>query len=757
MVVGTEFLPAAVVTPFNIMYFAGFQTVGLVLNMLINYARELYLRRGFVLTHLSHEESRKGELLLYQMLPPSVGDELRAKVRSRAKVFSDVTILYSDIKNFTKYSAASSPDRVVRLLSTLFSIFDLLTGKHTVYKIQTIGDAYVLVAGLPFCTNEEEDARSEEERKASAAWRCMDMGVDMLKAVAQVRTEEGHAIQMRLGIHTGKLTAGVIGEKKLRYDIWGNDPLIANKLESYSTPQCILFSEATRDFLEKAPQKVQQGLTTFDAFKPGSDYNEDGVNLKTYLYGPIGQDESGEEDSKGADLQALSEQLGVERKQVSEKAKNEETTRMVYAGTNKQHNSKKFMSNKVTNTKYTWYNFIFKNLNEQFKLTMNKYFLAIAVLQLIDEITPVKPETTWLPLIAIFCFTAIKELFDDRRRAKADKKANETPVHIVRDGSVIDVFSQDIVVGDIVFLKENETIPSDLVILKSSYAEGHCFLQTTNLDGETNFKNRIAHPATHVWADDKVMNFSGAVECATPNANLYEFDSRFWLTLGSDMDFTKPPTTETFALSGTSFLQQGARLVNTDWIYGVAVYTGNETKFGKNKEIPPTKLTKLDRHTDSLAWNIFKFQFILVIIFGALGIGFYEKTPQDAPWINGAFFESKKEGQSDRKFNFDIASLIIFWARFLLLNSTFIPISLKLTLDICKLYYAFRINNDLDLYDAPSNKRAKANSTAISEDLGQVEYVLTDKTGTLTQNDMVFKKLAMEYAHFDLENLNELQ
>lgn len=744
---------------FNIVYYTSFLLTAMFLNLTINYARELFLRRGFVLTFMSEQEHRKAEFLLYQMLPPTVGRQLMSKQRSRAEIFSDVTILYSDIKNFTKYSASSSPDRVVTLLSTLFSIFDLLTEKHCVYKIQTIGDAYVLVSGFPFCTNEEMDGYSKEEWAPAAAFHCMAMGVDMLRAVAQVRTQEGAAIQMRLGIHTGTLIAGVVGEKKLRYDMWGTDCLVANELESLATPQCILLSEVTKSFLEKCPQGKKD--PRFSHTHAHEDFDGCGVKLKTFEYGPI--DEHGladeektssnsesEGNEKGADLNQLSQKLGVQGQINETKEGATVATRLVWTGNNRSQNSKSFLDNTVTNTKYKWWNFIFKNLNEQLRLWINRYFWLVAFLQLIPTLTPVHPASTWVPLLLLFAFTAVKDLRDDLKRARADAKSNKALVKVARDGKIIDIMSKEVVVGDVLYLTDGEPIPADIALLKTSYPAGNCFLQTSNLDGETNFKNRQALHQTQQMSKSAVHDFTGAIECAVPNPSLYDFDSRMWPNVGDISDFKKAPPHAPEALTGTQLLQQGARLVNTEWILGVVVYSGNETKFGMNKELPPLKITKIEKVMNNIAMGLFGFQLMLAIVWGAVGIGYYEQTRSTALWM----LASGDDQVSTDKLDFDVQALLIFWGRFLLLNSTFIPISLKVSLDVCKILYAGRINKDLELYDPETNTRANTNSTSISEDLGQIKFVLSDKTGTLTQNIMHAKGITVGQTPYDSKALS---
>ncbi len=127
-----------------------FVVAGAIINLIASYGREYYMRREFVLTYRVRVERDKAEAFLYQMLPRQVAQEVKRGLSGIANKFTDVTILYSDIKGFTKFSASSSPEQVVQLLSRLFSQFDLLTDKLHVYKVQTIGDAYVLVGGFSF-------------------------------------------------------------------------------------------------------------------------------------------------------------------------------------------------------------------------------------------------------------------------------------------------------------------------------------------------------------------------------------------------------------------------------------------------------------------------------------------------------------------------------------------------------------------------------------------------------------------------------
>eukprot|EP00026_Physarum_polycephalum_P000875 Phypoly_transcript_00876.p1 GENE.Phypoly_transcript_00876~~Phypoly_transcript_00876.p1 ORF type:complete len:1138 (+),score=165.10 Phypoly_transcript_00876:253-3414(+) len=356
---------------------------------------------------------------------------------------------------------------------------------------------------------------------------------------------------------------------------------------------------------------------------------------------------------------------------------------------------------------------------------MNLYFLMIGLLQLWSVITPVNPLSTWGAIGFIFALSASKEAVDDYRRYARDKKANTRPYYVIRNGRKQKIHSEDILVGDLLYLENNDEVPCDIVVLGTSDHHGLCYVQTANLDGETDYKQRRAPQATMSMRLEELARFKGAIECAPPNAEIYRFDSR--MTIESEIRSSRP--SDWITLSPSNTLLQATHLRNTDFVYGLVVYTGNETKIGKNKKLPPCKWTKLDKAINRITMFIFIFQLSLVVVFGLIGESFRARYGQELWYV---------------AYPYDLYDVWYAWMiiplRFLLLNSTMIPISLKVTMDVIKYAYSIIIEWDLQMYYAPTDTPTTVNNTAISEDLGQIEYLFTDKTGTLTENVMLFKR-----------------
>jgi class 3 adenylate cyclase len=176
-------------------------------------------------------EREKSERLLLNILPQAIAEQLKQNPQSVAYRFDDVTILFADIVNFTGFSAVIPPTDLVDLLNQIFSEFDRLAEVHGLEKIKTIGDAYMVVGGLPNPMPYHTEA-------------ILDMALDMQKTISQYFREDGSRFSLRIGIDTGPVVAGVIGTKKFSYDLWGNAVNIASRMESQGEPNRIQVTEA---------------------------------------------------------------------------------------------------------------------------------------------------------------------------------------------------------------------------------------------------------------------------------------------------------------------------------------------------------------------------------------------------------------------------------------------------------------------------------------------------------------------------------
>ncbi|MDE5077765.1 MAG: response regulator [Trichodesmium sp. St16_bin4-tuft] len=178
------------------------------------------------------EEQEKSEKLLLNILPAPIAKRLKQGEKTIADSFSDVTVLFADLVGFTKVSANLSPAELVELLNMIFSCFDQLADKYGLEKIKTIGDAYMVVGGLPTLRKDHAEAIAE-------------MALDMLYQVKQISESQEKSLQIRIGLNTGAVEAGVIGTKKFAYDLWGDTVNTAHRMESHGIPGVIQVTEDT--------------------------------------------------------------------------------------------------------------------------------------------------------------------------------------------------------------------------------------------------------------------------------------------------------------------------------------------------------------------------------------------------------------------------------------------------------------------------------------------------------------------------------
>ncbi|CAG7663738.1 unnamed protein product [Allacma fusca] len=364
----------------------------------------------------------------------------------------------------------------------------------------------------------------------------------------------------------------------------------------------------------------------------------------------------------------------------------------------------KHAANIIRNQKYNVFSFIPLVLYQQFKFFLNLYFLIMATSQFFQSIRIGYWYTYWGPLIFVLSVTLIRELIDDIRRRQRDKEINNQKYHkITREGQLF-VPSSKIKVGDLIMVEKNQRVPADMVLLRTSDKAGRCFVRTDQLDGETDWKLRlpILQELEH---EAEIFTSSITVYAEKPQKDIHSFVGTMSRPRESDSDGRD---------------EIGIQVENTLWAntvlaagnaVGVVVYTGKETRSVMNNSIPRSKVGLIDLEVN----NLTKILFLAVI-----GLAFLMMCLKgfEGPWYRYMF-------------------------RFVLLFSYIIPISLRVNLDMAKAFYATSIQKDKSIAGTV------ARSTTISEDLGRISYLLTDKTGTLTQNEMVFKRLCLANSQAD--------
>ncbi|KAK4371889.1 hypothetical protein RND71_007273 [Anisodus tanguticus] len=384
----------------------------------------------------------------------------------------------------------------------------------------------------------------------------------------------------------------------------------------------------------------------------------------------------------------------------------------------------KFKGNSVSTTKYDVLTFLPKGLFEQFRRVANLYFLMISILSC-TPISPVSPITNVLPLSMVLLVSLIKEAWEDWKRFQNDKSINNSSIDMLQDQKWVNVPWKKLQAGDIVRVKQDDFFPADVIFLASTNPDGVCYIETANLDGETNLKIRKALEKTWDYVSpEKVSAFRGEVQCEQPNNSLYTFTGNLIIQK------------QTLPLNPNQLLLRGCSLRNTQYIVGAVIFTGHETKVMMNSMKIPSKRSTLEKKLDKLIIALFS-ALLCMCFLGAIGSGIF---------INKKYyylrFESGSDPQSDPDNRFVVAVLTMF--TLITLYSPIIPISLYVSVEMIKFIQSNKfINNDLHMYHAESNTPAQARTSNLNEELGQVEYIFSDKTGTLTRNLMEFFKCSI--------------
>ncbi|EGZ28128.1 hypothetical protein PHYSODRAFT_309039 [Phytophthora sojae] len=386
-----------------------------------------------------------------------------------------------------------------------------------------------------------------------------------------------------------------------------------------------------------------------------------------------------------------------------------------------------FCNNFIVTSKYTVANFLPKFLFESFRKLSNLYFLMICILQCIPEISNTSGQPSTLPpLLFIITVDGVFAVLEDHKRHQADNVANASPTLVLdrETRKFKEITWADVVVGDIVKVGNRGLVPADMLVLAVSEVArcGICYVETKSLDGETNMKVRSAMECTlaTMGSVDNLVAMKGVIRCEHPNNAINSFQGVLELE-----------GKEKASIPYESIILRGCIIRNTDWVHGVVFNTGKDTKIMMSNSAPPSKMSSMDRSINQYTVVLLA----ILIIFSAVGAtgAVTWKTNHSSVWYL----------ELDASDNSAFVDWLIMLFYYLLLMYQFVPISLAVSMSMVKYLQAQFIQWDITIYHPDTDTPTLVRSMSLNEELGQISYIFSDKTGTLTCNVMEFRKCSI--------------
>ena len=389
---------------------------------------------------------------------------------------------------------------------------------------------------------------------------------------------------------------------------------------------------------------------------------------------------------------------------------------------NKIINNKKFGNNEVKTTKYNAITLVPKNLFYQLCRASNIYFLVVCILNCLS-ISPKEPVSMIATFSFVLIFTMGKDAVLDYGRHLQDEKSNSRICYVFNNERWKKKKCFSIIPGNIIKIKEDEECSCDLLIIKTSNENGYLFVDTKNLDGESNLKEKyvIENLKNMTINSEELSNLKGNIVTTYSDENLNEWEGQLNFNDLKDIYCTMD-----------NMMLKGTILKNTEYIVGIVVYTGHQTKIMKNSHKPEPKVSKMIKIMDKLLYSLFAFTLLLCLIFAFLCNKFLEDNGKKYDYI----FINYKDKKNINK----ATKILIYFIIFFIDYYQIIPISLYVCMEIIKMFQNILIFYDFEMYDLINNKPAESRESGIIEELGQIDFLFSDKTGTLTMNQMEFKK-----------------
>lgn len=385
--------------------------------------------------------------------------------------------------------------------------------------------------------------------------------------------------------------------------------------------------------------------------------------------------------------------------------------------------------NRIRTTKYTFWNFIFKALWFEMNKFTNIYFFVTMILQSIPSVSTLNPATVIVPFLFIITIALIREGVEDYYRYTKDRKINASPARVfdpTRNKMTVKKW-EEISEGDLVLLIENEETPADMVLIYSKSSTSYAYIETSNLDGEKNLKSKLP-----------LRKYRNNLDFARPVLQAFQLSYPYPT---SDIYFF-----EGFAVDGDqkvylgkdNFVPRGVFIKNTRYFLGLVVYVGPETKIMLNNMSKKNKMSSTEKMMNNYVYILVIFEFILLVVLSILPAVTFKHISRFYSWVG-----IKRPNVLSEIF-------VNFLSYFILLN-TFLPISLIVTIETVRLLQLYFFKHDRhfsypsEQTEDASDKQLIPNTMTLNEELGRIQFLLSDKTGTLTQNEMVAKHFCIGF------------